>query len=151
MTIVVHTPRSKQGAWHAQRGTLDLAGAFIMTSGFKRRPREKTQGAMYLWIAVLIVASGSAAGILYCSFRIHELSIHDRVTVGITRVDVTARLGEPYTIIEANGIGQPPAVGEFAPDRRNVHEVHAYVWGGQMVYVYYDKNDVVVAYYVCQT
>jgi hypothetical protein len=79
-----------------------------------------------------------------------QLQLHDRITIGMTSEDVAKRLGSPQRITRAGEALDPPHVSGFTPALENHNMVHTYYWRFEFVYVFFDKDNRVEAYYVCR-
>jgi hypothetical protein len=101
-------------------------------------------------LILAIVALAAVIGhMLFLTIRIAQLQLHDRITVGMTREDVVNRLGMPQRTSRCGEQLDPPHVSGFVPSLANQNVVYTYYWRLEFVYVFFDKDDCVQAYYVC--
>ena len=121
--------------------------AAVATAGNTRQLRAIT----YLWVAMAGMGTLVATSGLYLSYQVHQLSVHNKIAVGMPKVDVITRLGQPHRRIDPREARFAPAVSGFKPHRPNTNGVFVYTWAAQVVYVYFDSHDRVAVYYVCKS
>jgi hypothetical protein len=101
-------------------------------------------------IAVVAASCLAMWVLVFLLYRVHVAEIHNLVAVGMSRADIVARLGNPDRVSPAGQPLDPPHVSGFVPGAINENVVYTYYWRGCFVYVFIDKEDRVLTYYVCQ-
>lgn len=111
--------------------------------GFLNPKRERQVG-----FAVLLAFFWGCLFFIYLELR--RIQIHDLISVGMTVDDVIDRLGEPSHVSKKGEPLVPLHVSGFSPHRENTNVVYSYQWRLLWVYIFFNEDKRVAAYYVCR-
>jgi hypothetical protein len=111
-------------------------------------PKRRTDIASALSYAS-IVLSAFAVGLSFIAlWKFEELSTSTRVSVGMSEVDVVAKLGEPTWIYHRGDEVIPREVGSFTPDHHVEHRLLVYrCFPALFIFVFIDDRQRVTAVY----
>ena len=88
-------------------------------------------------------------GLLKAAYQVNVNSIPVQIGVGMSSKDLRARIEKPFaTTLYGTPLNLPNASG-FVPDVENFKYANTFWMYGKVVYVFFDENVRIIAYYIC--
>lgn len=107
----------------------------------------KTKNTVFMMFALWVLCMSAAAGLIFYRTLVNSIAV--QVGTGMTSKDVMTRMGEPFAKTTRGMALNPPHASGFVPGIKDWHYALTYWKYGKVVYIFFDEQDRVVAFYVC--